>query len=56
MVRDVMASPGSEAERGLQLLELVRDLGLRPAPVPEPLPVIEPADIHLVCWMALQPR
>ncbi len=28
---------------------------LEPAPAPEPLPVIELEDVHLVCWLAVTP-
>jgi hypothetical protein len=33
-----------------------RELGLQPAPAPEPLPVITEDDIHLVCRLALTPE
>lgn len=56
MVRDVLANEPTDAERAAAVLALVRELGLRPAPAPEPLPVIAEDDIHLVCWMALVPE
>jgi hypothetical protein len=31
------------------------ELGLRPAPPPEPLPSITGDDIHLICWIAIVP-
>jgi hypothetical protein len=55
MFRDVLANGQSDLERAATVLALVRELGLRPAPAPEPLPVIADDDIHLVCWMALVP-
>ena len=55
MFRDVLANGQSDLERAAAVLALVRELGLRPAPAPEPLPVIADDDIHLVCWMALVP-
>ncbi len=56
MFREAMTNGQNDFERASAVLTLVRDLGLRPAPVPEPLPVIEVDDIHLVCWMALVPE
>ncbi len=53
MFRDVTAPGESDVERAAAVLTLVRELGLRPAPAPEPLPVIAEDDIHLVCWLAL---
>lgn len=43
-------------ERASQILELVNQLGLEPPPPPEPLPEINPEDVHLVCWLALVPE
>lgn len=43
------------AERAAAILELVDELGLEPPPPPEPLPEINPDDVHLVCWLALVP-
>jgi hypothetical protein len=31
------------------------ELGLEPADPPMPLPLIEEADVNLVCWMAITP-
>lgn len=35
------------------LIEKVRELGLQPFIQPEPLPVIDEDEIHLICWMAV---
>jgi hypothetical protein len=43
-------------QRAARILELVDELGLEPPPPPEPLPEINPDDVHLMCWMALVPR
>jgi PLD-like domain/Helicase conserved C-terminal domain/SNF2-related domain len=43
-------------ERAALILELVEELGLEPPPPPEPLPEINPDDVHLMCWLALVPR
>jgi Helicase conserved C-terminal domain len=43
-------------ERAGLILKLVDELGLEPPPPPEPLPEINPDDVHLVCWLALVPR
>jgi len=37
-------------EKASQLLALADQLGLVRQPAPEPLPAIEPDDIHLICW------
>lgn len=42
--------------RATGILELVDELGLEPPPPPEPLPEINPDDVHLMSWMALVPR
>jgi hypothetical protein len=43
-------------ERAALILELIKELGLEPPPPPEPLPEINPDDVHLMCWLALVPR
>jgi hypothetical protein len=43
-------------QRAARILELVDELGLEPPPPPEPLPEINPDDVHLMCWMTLVPR
>ena len=54
-VRAVLTTDQSDAAKATALIELVGQLGLRPAPAPEPLPPITPADIHLVAWLAIEP-
>ena len=56
VVREAMAIDGSGAERALAVVTAVRELGLEPAHAPEPLPVIDEHDVHLVCWMAIESR
>ena len=56
MVRDAMKSSENEVEQAEGILEVVRELGLKPSPPPKPLPVIDENDIHLVCWMAITPK
>jgi hypothetical protein len=53
MFRELLATAQSSSEKTVAILALIRDLGLRAAPAPEPLPVITEEDIHLVCWMGL---
>jgi hypothetical protein len=36
------------------VIEKVRELGMDPFDQPEPLPVIEPDDVALICWMAVE--
>jgi len=43
------------AERAAAIVELVDELGLESPPPPEPLPEINPGDVHLICWLALVP-
>ena len=37
-----------------ELVEYTLDTGLEPSQPPEPLPLIEPHDIKLLCWMAIE--
>lgn len=37
------------------IVEEVEKIGLEPFHAPEPLPPIAPDEVHLVCWMALEP-
>jgi hypothetical protein len=55
MFRDIVISERTDRERAHAIVALVQELGLRPAPAPEPLPVISEDDINLVCWMAMSP-
>jgi hypothetical protein len=52
-VRVAMASSEKPTEQAAAIVSVVRDLGLEPAESPQPLPVIDESDIHLVCWMAI---
>lgn len=54
-VRAVLATDQPAATKATELLTLVTQLGLQPAPAPEPLPPITPDDIHLVAWLAITP-
>ena len=42
------------AEKSLALVEEIRRIGLESFEAPAPLPPIEPDDIHLICWMAIE--
>jgi hypothetical protein len=52
-IRDAMTSTGEAIEQVAAIVEVVRDLGLEPAESPQPLPIIDESDIHLVCWTAI---
>jgi hypothetical protein len=52
-IREAMQS-GAKAGASAAIAETVKSLGLQPYRAPEPLPPIEPSDIRLICWMALQ--
>ncbi len=41
------------SEKSARLLQVVKDVGAQPFIPPEPLPVIDKDDIHLVVWMAI---
>ena len=53
-VRAALNNPDS-SHRAAALFDIVERLGLIPPPEPTPLPLIEDADIYLVCWMAIVP-
>ena len=53
LIRDAIRSTENPAEQARKVVASVRELGLEPAPAPEPLPVIELEDVHLVCWLAV---
>lgn len=55
LFRDAMTTEDPPA-RADAILTLVEELGLEPPPPPEPMPEINPSDVHLVCWVALVPR
>ncbi len=52
LLSDVSVTDRVKADR---LLTLADNLGLVRQPAPEPLPPIEPDDVHLVCWTAILP-
>jgi hypothetical protein len=52
-VREAMASSEKPQEQATAIVAVIRDLGLEPAASPQPLPVIDESDIHLICWMAI---
>jgi superfamily II DNA or RNA helicase len=55
-VRDLLNdSTLTEREKASQLLALADHLGLIRQPAPEPLPPIDPDDIHLICWTVILP-
>jgi hypothetical protein len=43
-------------EKARYLVEQVERLGAEPYRAPEPLPPIEMEEIHLICWMAIEPE
>jgi hypothetical protein len=45
--------PSADA-RSLALVVEIERIGLEPFQAPEPLPPIQPEDVQLVCWMALE--
>jgi len=55
MIREAMRSSDDPARQSVAVAELAKELGLEPAPPPDPLPVIEIDDVHLVCWLAITP-
>lgn len=53
LIRAAVRSSESPVEQARAVVARVRELGLEPAPAPEPLPVIELEDVHLICWLAV---
>jgi hypothetical protein len=51
-IREAMDS-GTGAAASSAIAETVKRLGLEPFQAPNPLPPIEPQDIKLICWMAV---
>jgi hypothetical protein len=54
LIRTAVRSSGSPLAQARAVVETVQELGLEPAPAPDPLPVIDLEDIHLVCWLAVE--
>ena len=40
--------------KSLALIAEIERIGLEPFHAPEPLPLIQPEDVHLICWMAIE--
>jgi hypothetical protein len=56
LFRQVLRAAASEPiEQARSVAATVAELGLQPAPPPEPLPAITPDDINLICWLAIVP-
>jgi hypothetical protein len=47
------AHPSTDA-KSLALITEIERIGLEPFHAPEPLPPIQPDDVHLICWMAIE--
>ena len=56
LTRAAMATSPDPAKQVQNILQVVRDLGLQPYTPPKPLPEISADDVHLVCWLALEPQ
>ena len=55
-VREILVSEAfTLEEKSTALAEVVDRLALTPPPDPQPLPLIDADDIHLICWMAIVP-
>lgn len=53
-VRAVLRSDDSPAAKIEAIRSLVVEAGLTPAVGIDPMPYLEPADVHLIAWMAVQ--
>lgn len=53
--RAIVRTDDPDQRKADRIAEEAARLGLEPSPPPEPLPVIAPDDIHLVCWQAIVP-
>jgi len=56
VIREALRSSENPTDQARAIAARVAELGLQPAPSPEPLPVITPDDVHLVCWQAIVPE
>ena len=54
--RRVLASNEEGPNQAAHIARIAVEIGLEPAPPPEPLPEIEADDVHLVCWLAIVPE
>lgn len=52
-VRAVLNSDRTVADKIRQVRDVLLEAGVVPAQPPEPLPPLEPTDIHLIAWMAV---
>ena len=55
-IRAAMATSPDPTQQVQNILQVIRDLGLQPYTPPKPLPEISADDVHLVCWLALEPQ
>ena len=44
----------NDGARSQAIVAEVEQIGVEPFEAPEPLPTIEPDDIHLICWLAIE--
>ncbi len=51
--RKALRSSTDNNEQQQNILKVIDELGLEPYEAPDPLPVIKPSDVHLVCWTAI---
>lgn len=55
MLREVFeAHHASHAAKSKAIVEEVEHIGLEPFKPPAPLPPIEPGEVHLICWLAIE--
>ena len=52
-IREAMGETAT-SDAAARVIEVVRRLGLQPFQAPEPLPPIEPEEVTLICWMAVE--
>ena len=53
-IREILSSDVLSADqKSKELADAVDRLALTPPPDPQPLPLIDESDIHLICWMAI---
>lgn len=54
-VRSALNDYENVTDKVAALVDVIERLALIPQPDPDPLPLIEEGDIHLICWMAITP-
>ena len=52
-IREAMGETAT-SDAAARVIEVVRRLGMQPFQAPEPLPPIEPEEVTLICWMAVE--